>query len=604
MSPNGSTPEQAPSSWFVAHHPRRILVVVGIFLVTVLLIVASATMWTTRQKELADAERDLARQSLTLAEQTARTIQGLDLMLTGLGERFASEGIATASEVRRYLASQDVHELLVDKLRDAPHIDALIIFDAAGQLVNFSRTWPIPALDISDRDYFIAQRDNPQQGPFISSPAQSRAAGVWTIYLSRRMTGPNGEFIGVLAGAMQTKYFEDFYRAVSPGEHGSIALFRRDGTMLVRHPYTARLVGQSFAARPMFDHLLTNSDTAILYTDTRSVDGTPRIMSAHVVRNYPLVVNVTNTIDDVLAGWQWQATVILVVTAAAIVLIVLSGLLINRYFDLQARIAESQSERERADRARDVAEAANRAKSSFLANMSHELRTPLNAIIGFTEMLSRGYFGALNGKQSEYVRDIGASGHHLLELINTVLDMSKIEAGRYEMSEERVDIGAIFDETCTFLHVRAKEGGIDLQSIVDRDLPLVRADRRALLQVLVNLAGNAVNFTGPGGEVRLSAALASDGAVIVSVADTGTGIDPAALPRLFEPFQRSDARLSRKSGGSGLGLSISKMLVERHGGTLEMDTAVNVGTTFTVRLPATRVITGTRSARASERIVA
>ncbi|HEX9466739.1 MAG TPA: ATP-binding protein [Alphaproteobacteria bacterium] len=603
MARNGSTPDQA-SSWFAAHQPRRVLLVVGGLLVAVLLTVALATIWTTREKELADAERDLARQSLTLAEQTARTIQSLDLMLTGLGERFATEGIATASEVRRYLASQDIHELLADKLRDAPHIDALIILDTEGKLVNFSRTWPIPALDLSDRNYFTAPRDNPNQGPYISEPIYSRAAGVWTIYMSRRMSGPNGEFIGVLTGAMQTKYFEEFYRAISPGERGSITLFRRDGTLLVRYPSSEALVGRSFASRPLFEQALVKADSAIIYTSGKSVDGTPRIMSAHVVRNYPLVVNVTNAESDVLAGWHRQTSVILTVTASAIVLIILSGLLLNRHFDLQARIAESQAEREHADRARAIAEAANKAKSSFLANMSHELRTPLNAIIGFTDMLSGSYFGPLNGKQAEYVRDIGASGHHLLDLINTVLDMSKIEAGRYEMSEEPVDIGAIFDETCTFLRLRAKEGEIKLEAHVPEDLPLVRVDRRALLQVMVNLAGNAVNFTGPGGRVTLGAGPDADGGVVLTVADTGAGIDPRAIPHLFEPFQRSDARLSRKSGGSGLGLSISKMLVEQHDGTLLIDSTLKVGTTLTVRLPVSRVIPGSRGARPTARSVA
>ncbi len=372
-----------------------------------------------------------------------------------------------------------------------------------------------------------------------------------------------------------------------------ISLFRRGGTLLVRYPTAEPYVGRVFDKQALFQKPLAETGSAIIYAPG-AADGVRRIMSAHVVRNYPLVINVSNTERAVLAGWHYQSAVILAVTGAAIILIVLSGLLIERHLDLQTRIAQSQFEREQANRAREVAEAASKAKSSFLANMSHELRTPLNAIIGFTDMLAGRYFGKLTAKQAEYVRDIGASGHHLLELINTVLDMSKIEAGRYELYEEPVDIRSVFEETYTFLRLRAKESEVDLKVRLDEGLPAVRADRRALLQIMINLAGNAVNFTGAGGRVTLDAACGPDGGINLTVHDSGPGIPDSALVHIFEPFQRSDARLSRKRGGSGLGLSISKMLAELHGGSLSIESALKVGTTVTVRLPASRALPGPR----------
>jgi signal transduction histidine kinase len=222
--------------------------------------------------------------------------------------------------------------------------------------------------------------------------------------------------------------------------------------------------------------------------------------------------------------------------------------------------------------------------------MSHELRTPLNAVIGFAEMLQSGAFGALNGKQSEYVRDIRMSARHLLGLINTVLDMAKIEAGRFDLHEELIEPAMLFADAVMFVDVQAKQRGVALKDSAPADLPLLLADRRAVLQVVLNLLANAVNFTTAGGTVSLSAAAMRDGRFEIVVADTGIGISPECIDRIFEPFQSADASLSRKLGGAGLGLAVSKMLVERHGGTLDVESAIGKGTTVRVRLPADRVV--------------
>ncbi len=579
-------------AWLEPLHPRRLLVLIGGLLIAALIVAASVTIWTTREKELRASERELTRLSLTLAEQTARTLQGVDLILLGLTDWIKMDGIATPDDFRRLLGTKEVNEMLAAKVHDVPQIDAISIIDDRGDLVNFSRFWPVPQINVSDRDYFVAHRDVRGLGPFISQPVRNRGTGTWTIYLARRVSGPNGEFLGLILGAMETRSFEEFYRAVSPGSEGTISLFRRDGTLLARHPDSTPEIGRSFGAQPLFKLAQANGEPAVVRTSGSAFDGLARIMAPHVVRGFPLLVNVTNTESAVLASWRRQTYVILGITAAAILLILISGWLLIRQLDLQARMMRSQTEREQADRARAVAEAASRAKSSFLANMSHELRTPLNAIIGFTDMLAARYFGPLNDKQAEYVHDIGVSGHHLLGLINTVLDMSKIEAGRNELREEPVALAAIFDEAATFLRVHAEQGHIALGQVVPTDLPPVRADRRALLQVIINLLTNAVKFTPPGGTVSLRAAAAPDGALTIDVADTGVGIATADLVHIFEPFQRADARLSRKHGGSGLGLSISRMLIEQHGGTLTLTSKPGIGTTVTIRLPAERVLRG------------
>ncbi len=232
------------------------------------------------------------------------------------------------------------------------------------------------------------------------------------------------------------------------------------------------------------------------------------------------------------------------------------------------------------------AEVANRSKSEFLANMSHELRTPLNAIIGFSEVIEGETFGPIgNAKYSEYIHDIKDSGKHLLELINDILDLSKIEAGKLEMNEEGVDISSIVGSCMTLVKERAQRGGVALEQHVPTDLPLLRADDCKLKQILLNLLTNAIKFTPAGGRVTLEVTTVTDGWISISVADTGIGIAPNDIAKAMEAFSQIDGTLSRQHQGTGLGLPLTKQLVELHGGTLALESEVGVGTTVTVHLP-------------------
>jgi signal transduction histidine kinase len=244
------------------------------------------------------------------------------------------------------------------------------------------------------------------------------------------------------------------------------------------------------------------------------------------------------------------------------------------------------------DKSRKLA-AADAAKSDFLANMSHELRTPLNAVIGFSEMLSQGYVGPVSEKQAEYLGDIRASSAHLLALINTMLDMTKIELGRYELHDDLVDLGDLIKTALSLLRVHAEHRQVHLAEEALPDPPQLRADRGALLQVLMNLLTNAIDLTAAGGRVALSCARGDDGSVSITVADESDGIEPHLLPHLFEPFQRGDPAVARRPGATGLGLTISRTLVERHGGEVTVASRRGVGTAAVVRLPAERVVART-----------
>jgi GAF domain-containing protein len=239
--------------------------------------------------------------------------------------------------------------------------------------------------------------------------------------------------------------------------------------------------------------------------------------------------------------------------------------------------------REIEDKSRQI-EAANRHKSEFLANMSHELRTPLNAIIGFSEVLSERMFGELNEKQSEYTDDILSSGRHLLSLINEILDLSKVEAGRMELELSNFDLPLAIENARTFVRERATRHGITLDLSVDTRLGDFVGDERKIKQILLNLLSNAVKFTPEGGRIGIKARQA-DASVEISVSDTGIGISPEDQAKIFEEFRQVGTDYAHKTEGTGLGLTLAKKFVELHGGKIWVESEVGKGSTFSFTLP-------------------
>jgi signal transduction histidine kinase len=261
--------------------------------------------------------------------------------------------------------------------------------------------------------------------------------------------------------------------------------------------------------------------------------------------------------------------------------------LIFTFRDITDRKRAEEAQR----KAMEEALSANRAKSEFLANMSHELRTPLNAIIGFSEMLKDELLGPIGEhRYIEYASDIFNSGSHLRDLVNDILDVSKIEAGKLELAEDTIDFARLAPVCLRIVSPRATDMNIRLESRVPPDAPVLVADERLIKQSIVNLLSNAVKFTGAGGTVTLSVAREKSGGVSVSVTDTGIGIAPEHIPNLAKPFFQVDGSLTRNFEGTGLGLYLVSKFVQAHEGSIKIDSTPGEGTTVTLRFPPRRVI--------------
>ena len=239
--------------------------------------------------------------------------------------------------------------------------------------------------------------------------------------------------------------------------------------------------------------------------------------------------------------------------------------------------------------AKEAAEAANRAKSEFLANMSHELRTPLNAIIGFSGMMSDRMFGPLNERYAEYANIIGDSGRHLVAIITDILDLAKADADRLLLTEQQVEIAEVVELGSKIIEDMARRAQIEFVSEIKKPLPAMIGDPAKLTQILVNLLSNAVKFTAPGGTVRLTIEQPLSQGITFRVEDTGIGMSPDQIPIALAPFGQVGNSLTRQHDGVGLGLPLTKRLVELHGGTIEIDSEPGKGTIASVHLPEERL---------------
>jgi diguanylate cyclase (GGDEF)-like protein len=286
--------------------PVRSLILAALLLGVVVMASMTFLLSMLRERALTTSEHELRTTAAVLAEQSNATFQALELVQDSVLERIRAMGVETSRDYELRFSDYDTHAMLQDQILSLPHVDALNLINADGKLFNYSRQWPIGTLSVADRTFFKTLKADPKLMTMVSEPVRNRTTGTWTIYIARKVTSPDGTFVGLVLGAMQLDYFEKFYKRIMTAPDGSISLFRRDGLMLARYPHIDPMIGQFYASSAIFANVLSKADQGVS-RQTTVVDGRERIIAASVLSRYPIVVAVTASADRVLDNWRAEA---------------------------------------------------------------------------------------------------------------------------------------------------------------------------------------------------------------------------------------------------------------------------------------------------------
>ncbi len=559
------------SSW------RQPVALVGLLSGVLLATLAAAvawSLWSDRASRLAAAEAENMRFVQLMEAHARRTYQSAEMLLTVADSLLRGPGRA---------ASPPGAPGVVPLASIGPYSLRVRLFDGNGRMIPFAAGHQ--PFDASARDYMrqliaIDPSTGPDRLIVVGAPVHTRETDTLVVPIAMRASDtPYG--VAVIVTGVSVDSFQSLYDGARPGESGRSGLFRDDGVLLAGDASQRHMIGRDMSTWVMFDMLRTGDRGS--YVTTTSHDGITRMYSYARIAGLPLVVGTGLDVDEVLGPW-WRmfwlelgflATAWLLVGSVALWIIAL------------LRQRERESARLRA--ALQAAENASLAKSDFLAKMSHELRTPLNAILGFSEVIKDALFGPLLTRYRDYAGDIHRSGRHLLTLINDILDISRIEAGALKLNEEPIAVATVIGEVMATLREQSAAARVVVRMEVEPDLPLLRADLRAVRQMLLNLGSNAIKFTPAGGHVCFAARRGSDG-LELHVSDTGIGIAPADLAHVTEPFGRGSSQTAADVEGTGLGLPITKSLIEAHDGQLSIVSAPGEGTQVSLAFPRTRLL--------------
>jgi signal transduction histidine kinase/DNA-binding NarL/FixJ family response regulator len=504
-------------------------------------------------------------------------------VLDSIAESVQASDVTNAAQLREKMGSPAHFNSMRDKTRGLPQVDVATIVAVNGDVINFTRSHPAPAINLADRDYFQAHLKQPKLGVYISKPVRNKGNGNWTFYLSRRLNGPHGEFIGLALVGFSSTFLSDFYSKINLGSGATVSLYRRDFTLLARWPHADALMGKanlSGSSYQVIEQMKKTHDVVHTASPRFSANGEKvgRLGAVRLIDSYPLIINVTVTDELYLAQWRHFALALSLVGGFAMLATTAAFIVLIR--SLKRR--ERDMEETRALKA--VAEASSRAKSEFLAMMSHEIRTPLTAIIGFAEMMVKPQAA---GASSNAGAVILRNGQHLLHIINDILDISKIEAGRLRIEHLAFSPLELVQSVHAMMGAQAASKGIGFGVTVEYPFPsLVMGDPTRWKQILFNLCSNAIKFTELG-QVDLTLWYdRQSGKLTCNIVDTGIGISDAQREQLFQPFSQADSTVARKYGGTGLGLHLVSQLAARMGGSVVVASELGRGSVFEVAIDA------------------
>nr|WP_247886913.1 response regulator [Azospirillum sp. SYSU D00513] len=538
-----------------------------------------------------DAKRELTTLNVSLAEQTVRAIESVDVILTGLAEHLRAENIQNAADFKALKSRQDTHEFLKAVISGLPQVAGLSMVAADGTLVNFSRQFPVPDLDLSDRDYFQAVEGVPPNQSVLTRPFRSRVSGAWTIYLARKVVGAGGEYMGLLIGIIELSYFQDFYRSLHHGEGSGISLWWRDGTLLARWPALDDKIG-TVAASPGTLAMLGKADSAT-FEAYSSVDGQNRILSFQALRNYPLAVGVSRTRDVILEGWYRQAAVTATAGLVCLLAAALAMWALLRQVRAYEAVTRALSDRQQAIDEREEAHQhllqlqRMEALGQLTGGVAHDFNNLLQAIRSSHHLIEtrssgEAVLGPLRVAQQALERGATLTQH--------LLAFSR----RQQLAPKPVDLGGLV-RTMAALLERALSASIQIEVEEEPGAWPALVDPDQFETALLNLALNARDAMPAGGTLAIRIAnsrvplaatprpsgLPAGDYVVLTVQDTGTGMAEEVAARAFEPFFTTKPAMQ----SSGLGLSMVHGLAAQSGGGIELKSRLGHGTTVTLYLP-------------------
>jgi signal transduction histidine kinase/ActR/RegA family two-component response regulator len=542
------------------------------------------------------------------ALSTQNLAQSLEISVSGIIDKIDIALFAVVNEAERELATGGVDGKTLTAYatrqhRQLPELDGIRVTDEAGN-VKYGTRVPVGNLvNSADRDYFRRHLEDPHAGLVIAKPVFGRIAGKWIVIIARRVNKPDGAFAGIAFGALPLEYFSRIFSTFGIGKHGAISLRDSDIAVIARYPEpdgVGSAIGKKNVSNTLLECLKANPDSGT-YSAEVKLDHIMRAISYRKTPRYPLYIFVGQATYDYLAVWRKEALIAVSLLALfTLVMIVSAWMLIKKRKSEMLSVEELECHREHLETlveertselllARDAANAANQAKSMFLANTSHEIRTPMNAVLGFAQLLERD--PCLSPPARNKVATIMKSGEHLLAIINDILEMSRIEAGRVEVRAESVDLHSLLDDLAVMFRMRAEGKGLVFAMETAPGLPChIEVDLGKLRQILINLLGNAVKYT-KSGSITLRVILAGIDRIAIEIQDSGIGITQEEQEKLFHPFERLKSG-EQTAGGTGLGLAISREYAHLIGGEITVTSVVGEGSCFRFEFhaPMTSVI--------------
>ena len=536
----------------------------GPVLVAALLIVAT---WLGCAAQIGALNQRANNDAISRATQLASSYEGdgsstinlVDNMLRFLGAYELKNGVPNTAAL---IAQEQLYRGLSGNIA---------VVDASGHGIAVGIRGSAP-ISIGDRAYVKAALHS--RSLIIGTPLVARVTKQYSIPFARAVHRPDGTVVGTITSVINVTAFSYGYTANDFGPHGVMDFIgARDGIVRSRVSATRSqaLVGRALTATSPFWPALARAPHGYYWQNT-SLDGVNRVFGYHAIPGYPIVAVAGLAYADILEQTAGVARVTYASAGGAtlIILIVLLAWL------------EQQSVNKKLSLLREGAQRANQAKSAFLANMSHEIRTPMNGVIGLTNLA---LLTNLDAEQRDYLTKIDYSAKSLLNVINDILDISKVEAGRLDLEEIPFDLNTVLENVRSLASTRASERGLAFELDVDSDVPArLLGDPLRFGQILLNLVSNAIKFTEAGSvNVRIVAGTLTDRTIelITSVHDTGIGMTEAEQERVFEAFAQSDSSITRRFGGTGLGLAISRALIMKMGGTISVESTPGIGSTFT-----------------------